>query len=154
MLRNLLSNPFSLLQGDMTGLFSDYVEVHRYTPENRDYAKPEIVATFKPHKMSAVHSFAISESYAIFFNPAMTYDMSLPKMIEKNFHVLECLKYLEDEYTDVFFVNLKTGEVQEIQVKIQYISIGLSVLKPRSYFLVDQNLIFWSYQLKLFLHST
>ena len=108
MLRNLCLNWFSLFQGDMTGLFSDYVEVHRYTPENRDYAKPEIVATFKPHKMSAVHSFAISESYAIFFNPAMTYNMSLPKMIEKNFHVLECLKYLEDEYTDVFFVNLKT----------------------------------------------
>ena len=126
MLRNLCLNRFSLFQGDMTGLFSDYVEVHRYTPENRDYAKPEIVATFKPHKMSAVHSFAISESYAIFFNPAMTYDMSLPKMIEKNFHVLECLKYLEDEYTDVFFVNLKTGDVQEIQVKIQYVSKGVS----------------------------
>jgi carotenoid cleavage dioxygenase-like enzyme len=46
----------------------------------------------------------------------MTYDRSLTKMIEKNFHVLECLKYLEDEYTDVFFVNLKTGDVQEIQV--------------------------------------
>ena len=141
MLRNLLLNPFSLFQGDnMTGLFSDYVEVHRYTPENRDYAKPEIVATFKPHKMSAVHSFAISESYAIFFNPAMTYDMSLPKMIEKNFHVLECLKYLEDEYTDVFFVNLKTGEVQEIQVKISFVSKGLSVLKPKSYFLVNHEI--------------
>ena len=135
MCKNLLLNLFSLFQGDMTGLFSDYVEVHRYTPENRDYAKPEIVATFKPHKMSAVHSFAISESYAIFFNPAMTYDMSLPKMIEKNFHVLECLKYLEDEYTDVFFVNLKTGDVQEIKVKTQYVSKGLSVLNQDPTFL-------------------
>ena len=114
---------FSWFQGDMTGMFSDYVEVHRFTPENRDYSKPEVVATFYPHKISAVHSFAITESYAVFFNPAMTYDMSLPNMYKKNFHVLEMLEYIENEFTDVFIVNLKTGEVQEIQVKISFVYI-------------------------------
>ena len=109
----------------MTGMFSDYVEVHRFTPENRDYSKPEVVATFYPHKISAVHSFAITESYAVFFNPAMTYDMSLPNMYKKNFHVLEMLEYIENEFTDVFIVNLKTGEVQEIQVKISFVYILL-----------------------------
>ena len=47
---------------------NDVVEVYRYIPENRDYAKPEIVATFTPHKNSAVHSFAVTESYAVFFS--------------------------------------------------------------------------------------
>ena len=107
----------------MTGIFSDYVEVHRFTPENRDYSKPEVVATFYPHKISAVHSFAITESYAVFFNPAMTYDMSMPNIYAKKFHVLELLEYIENEFTDVFIVNLKTGEVQEIQVKISFVYI-------------------------------
>ena len=97
---------------------NDVVEVYRYTPENRDYAKPEVVATFTPQKNSAVHSFAVTESYAVFFFPAMTYDTSLGCLIENKFHVLQCMVYLEDEPTDVFIVNLKTGEVQEIKVKI------------------------------------
>ena len=96
----------------------DVVTVYRYTPENRDYAKPEVVATFTPHKNSAVHSFAITESYAVFFYPAMTYDMDLTCVMGNRFHVLECMRYLENEPTDVFIVNLKNGEVQEIQVYI------------------------------------
>jgi len=96
---------------------NDLVSVYRYTPENRDYANPEIVATFKPHKNSAVHSFAITESYAIFFYPGMTYDMSLGCVVGNHFHVLECMEYLGDEEpTDVYIVNLKNGEIQEIQV--------------------------------------
>ena len=105
---------------------NDVVEVYRYTPENRDYAKPEIVATFTPHKNSAVHSFAVTESYAVFFFPAMTYDTSLGCLIGNKFHVLQCMVYLEDEPTDVFIVNLKTGEVQEIKVKIIFF---LKILK-------------------------
>ena len=48
----------------------------------------------------------------------MTYDTSLGCLIGNKFHVLQCMVYLEDEPTDVFIVNLKTGEVQEIKVKI------------------------------------
>ena len=97
-------------------LSNDYVEVQRFTPDNRDYAKPEVVATFTPHKNSAVHSFQVTESYAIFLYPALTYDTSLGCLIPNGFHALECMIYLEDEPTDIFVVNLKTGEVQEIQV--------------------------------------
>ena len=104
---------------------NDVVEVYRLTPENRDYAKPEIVATFTPHKNSAVHSFAVTESYAVFFFPAMTYDTSLGCLFENKFHVLQCMVYLEDEPTDVFIVNLKTGEVQEIKVKMKILKYAI-----------------------------
>ena len=96
---------------------NDIVEVYRYTPDNRDYSEPEIFATFTPHKPSAVHSFQVTENYALFFYPAMTYDTSLGCIMGHSFHVLDCMIYLEDEPSDVFIVNLKTGEVQEIQVK-------------------------------------
>ena len=102
-----LVNPFA----------KDIVEVFRMTPDNQDYSNPEIVSTFNPHKASAIHSFAITESYAVIFFPAMTYDLSIGCIMKNNFHVLDCMEYLEDEPTDVFIVNLKTGEVQEIQVK-------------------------------------
>jgi len=95
---------------------NDLVYVYRYPSENPDYANPEVVATFKPHKSSAVHSFAITENYAIFFFPGMTYNMDLGCVVANRFHVLECMVYLGDEEpTDVFIVNLKNGEVQEIQ---------------------------------------
>ena len=107
---------------------NDVVEVYRYTPENRDYAKPEIVATFTPHKNSAVHSFAVTESYAVFFFPAMTYNANPMCLFENKFHILECMVYLEDEATDVFIVNFKTGEVQEIQVTYAIYAIQIIVL--------------------------
>ena len=37
--------------------------------------------------------------------------------MSNGFHVNECMLFLEDEPTDIFIVNMKTGEVQEIQVK-------------------------------------
>ena len=102
------------------GMFgNDGVYVYRYAPENRDYADPEVVGIFKPHKNSAVHSFAITENYAVFFYPAMTYDTDGKCVFENNFHVLQCMKYLgDDEPTDVYIVNLKNGKIQEIQVWI------------------------------------
>ena len=101
------------------GIFGgdDYVEVQRYKPDNHDYAKPDIVATFIPHKKSSVHSFAVTESYAVFLYPALTYDTGLGCLMSNGFHVNECMLFLEDEPTDIFIVNMKTGEVQEIQVK-------------------------------------
>ena len=101
------------------------VEVFRFTPENRDYANPEIVGTFKPLKSSAIHSFAVTESYAVFFFPAMTYNANPMCLFENKFHILECMVYLEDEATDVFIVNFKTGEVQEIQVRYAIYAIKI-----------------------------
>ena len=68
-------------------------------------------------KKSAIHSFAITENYAVFFFPPMTYQTELGCLIPNRFHVLECMAYLKDEPTDVFVVNLKTGKVHEIQVQ-------------------------------------
>ena len=101
------------------GIFGgdDYVEVQRYQPDNHDYAKPDVVATFIPHKKSSVHSFAVTESYAVFLYPALTYDTGLGCLMSNGFHVNECMLFLEDEPTDIFIVNMKTGQVQEIQVK-------------------------------------
>ena len=95
----------------------DHVEVYRFRPENNNYSKPEIVATFIPHKKSAIHSFAITENYAVFFFPPMTYQTELGCLIPNRFHVLECMAYLKDEPTDVYVVNLKNGKVHEIQVQ-------------------------------------
>ena len=39
----------------MNILGSNYVEVQRFTPDNRDYAKPEVIATFSPKRNSMVH---------------------------------------------------------------------------------------------------
>ena len=39
----------------MNILGSNYVEVQRFTPDNRDYAKPKVIATFSPKRNSMVH---------------------------------------------------------------------------------------------------
>ena len=38
-------------------------------------------------------------------------------MMTKRFHILECVELLKDELTDIYVVNLKTGEVKEISAK-------------------------------------
>jgi len=47
----------------------------------------------------------------------LTYDTGLGCLMSNGFHVNECMLFLEDEPTDIFIVNMKTGQVQEIQVK-------------------------------------
>ena len=92
------------------------------------------MATFIPHKKSSVHSFAVTESFAIFLYPALIYDTGLGCLMSNGFHVNECMLFLEDEPTDIFIVNMKTGEVQEIQVanilpcKYNYIFLPLITL--------------------------
>ncbi len=43
-----------------------FVEVQRYRPGDT-YQSPQVVATFQPHRLSNIHSFSITENYAIFF---------------------------------------------------------------------------------------
>jgi len=87
-----------------------YVEVQRYKPDD-DYATPEVVATFVPKKLSSIHSFSITENYAIFFFYPVIIDGK--RMFETGFHVFELLTWLDNEMTDVYVVNLKTGDVKE-----------------------------------------
>ena len=101
------------------GIFShNFVEVQRFTPDNRDYSKPEVIATFEPKKESLVHSFSVTENYAIFFYYPMVLE-STQCLFMNNFHALECLKVL-DEQTDIYVVNLKTGEVKEMKGQTWY----------------------------------
>ena len=82
---------FQLKQGSF--LEDNYVEVQRFRPDNLDFSKPEIVATFTPKKTSQVHSFSITENYAIFFYYPMTLKGSICLMAHK-FHVNECMEVL------------------------------------------------------------
>ena len=94
-----------------------YVELQRYRPED-DYANPEVITTFVPKKLSSIHSFSITENYAIFFFYPVIIDGK--KMFESGFHVFELLTWLEDEPTDVFVVNLKTGHTKQFETKPTY----------------------------------
>ena len=94
-----------------------YVEVQRYRPED-DYATPEVISTFVPKKLSSIHSFSITENYAIFFFYPVIIDGK--RMFESGFHVFELLTWLDDEPTDVFVVNLKTGNVTQYEAKPTY----------------------------------
>jgi len=88
-----------------------YVEVQRYKPED-NYQNPGVIATFIPKKLSTVHSFSITENYAVFFFYPVVIETK--KMFQTGFHVFELLAWLEDELTEVFVVNLKTGEVTDM----------------------------------------
>ena len=83
-----------------------------------DYSNPEIIGTFKPHKMSMIHSFSITENYVIFlYSPVLA--PSTTCLMANHFHVTDCIQVLEEQ-TDVFVVNLKTGEVTEMQADIVF----------------------------------
>ena len=77
------------------------------------------MAKFYPKKNSLVHSFSITENYVIFiFSPVVNSgDLCL---LLHYFHVTDCLSVLNNEYSEVFIVNLKNGKVIEMQGDIQF----------------------------------
>jgi len=87
-----------------------WVEVLRYRPEST-FQTPEIIASFKPTKFSYIHSFSITENYAVFlFYPVVIDPKKVPK---SNFHVFELFDGSNrTDTTDIFVVNLKNGEVK------------------------------------------
>ena len=87
-----------------------WVEVLRYRPENT-FQSPEVVASFKPTKFSYIHSFSITENYAVFlFYPVVIDPKKYP---ESNFHVFELFDGSNvTDTTDVFVVNLNNGDVK------------------------------------------
>ena len=82
---------FQMKQGSF--LQEDYVEVQRYKPNNLDYAKPEIVATFIPKKSVSIHSFSMTENYAIFIYYPMSF-LGTTCLMTHGFHVNECIEVL------------------------------------------------------------
>ena len=77
-----------------TGNFfqSDYVEVQRFRPDNTDYSKPEVIATFEPRRNSMVHSFSVTENHAIFLYYHVYIDASATCMAMNHFHAMECTR--------------------------------------------------------------
>ena len=86
------------------------MEVLRYRPEH-SFQSPEVVASFKPTKFSYIHSFSITENYAVFlFYPVVIDPKKYP---ESNFHVFELFDGSNvTDTTDVFVVNLNNGDVK------------------------------------------
>ena len=87
-----------------------WMEVLRYRPES-SFQSPDVVAKLKPPKFSYIHSFSITENYAVFFFYPVIIDNA--KVLEENFHVFEAFKWSnETENTDIFVVDLKNGDVK------------------------------------------
>ena len=95
-----------------------WVEVLRYRPEN-SFQSPEVVASFKPTKFSYIHSFSITENYAVFlFYPVVIDPKRYP---ESNFHVFELFDGSNaTDTTDVFVVNLNNGDVKGEHSSFQF----------------------------------
>ena len=88
---------------------SPWVEVLRYRPEHT-YQTPEVVATFKPTKLSCIHSFSLTENYVvIMFYPVVIDPKKIP---ESNFHAFELIQDNKTDTTDTFIIHLTTGDVQ------------------------------------------
>ena len=87
-----------------------WVEVLRYRPEH-SFQSPEVVASFKPTKFSYIHSFSITQNYAVFlFYPVVIDPKKYP---QSNFHVFELFDGSNaTDTTDVFVVNLNNGDVK------------------------------------------
>jgi len=81
-------------------------EVWRYTK----LGEGEIITKFKPKKMGYIHSFSVTETFAIFFFYPLIMDFS--KMMTGGGHPLTALSWDGSLPTDIYVVNLKTGAIQ------------------------------------------
>ena len=93
------------------------MEVQRYRPGDH-YTAPQVIATFVPKKLSSIHSFSVTKNFVIFFFYPVVIDEA--KIWEANFHAFELLTWLEEENTDVYVVDLRTGQVSEYETEPTY----------------------------------
>ena len=77
------------------------------------------MAKFFPKKNSLIHSFSITENFVIFIFSPVVYADELCVLLQY-FHVTDCLSVLNNEYSEVFIVNLKNGTVIEMQGDILF----------------------------------
>ena len=66
-----------------------------------------------------IHSFSITENYVIFLYSPVVAQATPPCLMAHYFHVTDCIEVLEEQ-TDIFVMNLKTGEVEEMQGDIVF----------------------------------
>ena len=70
-----------------------------------------MVASFRPTKFSYIHSFSITQNYAVFLFYPVVIDHN--KFPESNFHAFEMFDGSNTtDSTDVFVVNLNNGDVK------------------------------------------
>lgn len=81
-------------------------EVYRYTT----FKDAQLVASFVPRRMAYIHSFSVTENYAIFFFYPMR--VSLWQMVTSGMHPIDAMVWDENVPTDIYVVNLKTGAVE------------------------------------------
>jgi len=86
-----------------------YVEVQRYHP-HQTFENPEIITTFIPQKFSYVHSFSITDEFAIFFFYPVI--INSKKLFSGDFHTYELIEWVDKQDTEIFVVDLATGAVQ------------------------------------------
>jgi len=87
-----------------------WVDVLRYTPES-SFQSPDVIASFNLPKFSYIHSFSITENYAVLLFYPVKIDPE--RFLESKFHVFELFDgENKTDTTDIFVVNLKNGGVQ------------------------------------------
>jgi len=84
----------------------NYFEVWRYTK----LGEGQMIAKWKPKKMGYIHSFSLTENFAIFFFYPLV--MVFTNMIAGGGHPLSSLTWDGTAPTDIYVVNLKTGAIQ------------------------------------------
>ncbi|XP_078701314.1 beta,beta-carotene 15,15'-dioxygenase-like [Branchiostoma floridae x Branchiostoma belcheri] len=81
-----------------------------YVLRIKDLDNYEILASFQTDKPSYMHSFALTENYAIFFaQPAY---FNFMKIVET---AMVDIDWLPEEKTTVILANIKTGEIERLQ---------------------------------------
>jgi len=70
--------------------------------------EPQVITRWKPKKMAYIHSFSLTQNYAVlFFYPLST---NFAKMF-KGGHPLSSLTWDGSQPTDIYVINLKTGAI-------------------------------------------
>ena len=71
-----------------------------------DFKNPEVIATFNPKENSMIHSFSITENYAVLFYYPVYVD-GITCLTTQQFHVLNCVKVGYKNPTKNFILNFQ-----------------------------------------------
>ncbi|XP_035660812.1 beta,beta-carotene 15,15'-dioxygenase-like [Branchiostoma floridae] len=81
-----------------------------YVVRIKDLDTYEILATFQTDRASYMHSFALTENYAIFFAQPAYFDFI--KIVET---AMVSIDWVPEDKTTIILANIKTGEIQRLQ---------------------------------------
>ncbi|XP_066305381.1 beta,beta-carotene 15,15'-dioxygenase-like isoform X1 [Branchiostoma lanceolatum] len=81
-----------------------------YVLRIKDLDTYEILANFQTDKASYMHSFALTENYAIFFAQPAYFDFM--KIVET---AMVAIDWVPEEKTTIILANIKTGEIERLQ---------------------------------------